>query len=236
MNLDDARTVLRGTMNRLTPLGSTGIFNQRIVRQALFGPSGVSNHLGQPKGGFPMCSVEGCEAARYAKGFCATHYKRFLRHGDASIVKRDFSKTLDQRFWEKVSKSEGCWEWQGSVGTGGYGKISLQQSRKIVLAHRVSWTLHFGDIPDGMLVCHRCDNPPCVRPDHLFLGDTKANADDMVRKGRHRSGMSLTAEEVKEIIDSPGPAKNIAHRFGVSLNTVHRYRRGEGGVSAWKMQ
>ena len=184
-----------------------------------------------------MCLIEGCakKVTIKSRQLCDMHYRRLLRNGDPLVVRRDLSKTEEQRFWEKVNRTDGCWEWKGSTVMGGYGKFARSGSRKLDIASRVSWELHFGHIPEGMFVCHRCDNPPCVRPNHLFLGDTKQNADDMIRKGRHRSGLRLTLEEVRSIIESPGPAKNIAQRFGVSLNTVHRYRRGEGGVSAWKM-
>jgi hypothetical protein len=92
--------------------------------------------------------------------------------------------SLSVRFWEKVriaSKDE-CWLWTASLNNKGYGKIG--EGKKILLAHRVSWELHFGPIPDRLCVLHKCDNPKCVNPDHLFLGTQKDNAQDMVRKNR----------------------------------------------------
>jgi DNA-binding CsgD family transcriptional regulator len=88
-----------------------------------------------------------------------------------------------ERFWRKVRKGEECWEWTGfRVPPLGYGRFRLNDEQ--TWAHRVSWELTFGPIPEGLQVCHRCDNPPCVRPDHLFLGTPLDNVRDMIGKGR----------------------------------------------------
>lgn len=94
----------------------------------------------------------------------------------------------DQRaalFWSHVRKDPGCWEWQGYVGPDGYGQGHLGMKRGH--AQRIAWELTNGPIPDGMFVCHRCDNRICVRPDHLFLGTALDNIRDMDRKGRRVS-------------------------------------------------
>jgi hypothetical protein len=91
--------------------------------------------------------------------------------------------TLTDRFWAKVSQSEdGCWEWTASIATSGYGQI--RAAGKPRYAHRVSWELHNGEIPDGRWVLHTCDNRRCVRPDHLYLGSAKDNAADTHQRGR----------------------------------------------------
>ena len=91
------------------------------------------------------------------------------------------------RFWKKVQKyqSDECWIWQGSKTSAGYGQLWVDC--KQVYAHRVSWEIHYEAIPDGMFVCHTCDNPTCVSPAHLFVGTSSDNVQDMLKKGHHSS-------------------------------------------------
>lgn len=92
-----------------------------------------------------------------------------------------------KRFFDKINKTDDCWEWNASLrGKTGYGAFKL--NGKVIDAHRVSYELHFGIIPKGVLVCHRCDNRKCVNPNHLFLGTYKDNHQDGVDKGRIING------------------------------------------------
>lgn len=112
-------------------------------------------------------------------------------------------------FWSKVRKGDGCWEWAGaSNGAGGYGSFSFLGRR--FLAHRFAAWLTFGDIPTGMLVCHQCDNPKCVRPEHLFLGTALDNARDAVAKGRKLGKPWQHARLLRPV--PPGIGANIRHR------------------------
>lgn len=96
-------------------------------------------------------------------------------------------RTMMERFWSKVNMTDDCWLWTAAVcKSNGYGKFGLRG--KTPDAHRVAWELVFGEIPSGMLVCHKCDVKLCVRPDHLFLGTHRDNMRDAVSKGRLAHG------------------------------------------------
>ena len=133
-----------------------------------------------------------------------------------------------ERFESRIKKSENCWEWNGGKSVLGYGRFWLDGRDQ--RAHRVSYQFYVGEIPDGLNVCHRCDNPGCVNPDHLFLGTTTDNARDRMNKGRgfrptgERHHMAkLTEEKVKEIRarHSDGArGDDLAKEFCVSEPTI----------------
>jgi len=109
------------------------------------------------------------------------------RSKQARFCSRKCRLNLEYYFWRKVQKSDGCWEWAGSVDRKGYGKYHDRRNGqlRIISAHRYSYELAYGPFDRSLFVLHRCDNPACVRPDHLFLGTALDNMQDMIKKGRH---------------------------------------------------
>lgn len=143
------------------------------------------------------------------------------------------------RFWDRVSVGDGCWEWMAGRVKAGYG-VFWDGTRQ-VRAHRYSWELHKGPIPPGLNVCHHCDNPPCVNPDHLFVGSHADNVADRVGKGRTRTrtwdergeinpAAKLTNVQVATI-KAKGLAgytiMELASEFGVSFSNVAMILRGK---------
>ena len=96
-------------------------------------------------------------------------------------------------FWDHATKSDGCWLWNGDKTAAGYGKLYLLG--KMFYAHRVAWELTNGAMPKGLFVCHTCDTPSCVRPDHLFVGTNADNLHDMISKGRQREPIRPTGDD-----------------------------------------
>jgi hypothetical protein len=131
------------------------------------------------------CSVLGCNGVYDAAGYCGRHYMAFRRHGDptAPVQLQIRGRTLEERFILRVKKGRGCWEWTGARNWKGYGVLRVDERNQ--LAHRIAYQLAYGETPFDLYVLHHCDNPGCVRPDHLFLGTLADNNADMRAKGRN---------------------------------------------------
>lgn len=131
---------------------------------------------------------------------------------------------LPIRFWRRVDKTPGygpwgdCWIWFGSVNNKDYGRIySGFPCNRVILAHVASWLIHFGPVPQGHGVLHKCDYPPCVRPEHLFTGTQKDNADDMMKKNRQCWGQDR-------------PFSKLTHKQVLEIRELYKSRKGEWGL------
>ena len=157
---------------------------------------------------------------------------------------------VEIRFCQKVDTKDpsGCWVWTGARSKAGYGQIRVDgKGGKAIYAHRYIWGLLNGVIPAGMDICHKCDNPPCVNPAHLFLGTEEDNMQDMMEKGRYGERKwtghpgeknphhKLTAKQVVKIKEAlrknePGTTKKLAAEYGVAYTTIYSIKRGDN----WK--
>lgn len=147
----------------------------------------------------------------------------------------ELSDKVIASFWAKVCRgtADVCWPWTGSTDGKGYGKLHVRP--KMWSAHRLAWKIHYGALDDNLSVLHRCDNPRCVNPDHLFLGTVADNNADMRAKGRHAHGEKqyralLTADQVRSIRQKATDGTSlteIARQMGVSRSSIGAIVRGK---------
>lgn len=135
-----------------------------------------------------------------------------------------------KRFESKFVKSSGCWYWLAGKGTEGYGRFKIH--RKTLQASRVAYSIYIGPIPVGLLVCHKCDNPGCVCPDHLFLGTHDDNMRDMAEKkrgliGERNVNFKITEEQVEKIKRDKRSSRVIGAVYGVCKTTISRIKSGK---------
>lgn len=137
------------------------------------------------------------------------------------------TRPVEDRYWAKVTVTDGCWGWIGAT-VKGYGVLNVQ--RRLVYVHRLSWALHNGAIPDGMHVLHRCDNPPCSNPSHLFLGTATDNLRDAAGKfrtshGEGRPNHKATEAQVlrmRALHEAGVTVREMAPLFPVSERTIRK--------------
>lgn len=178
------------------------------------------------------CAVELCEKPVECRQWCQQHYDRWRRNGDPLIAYRDrrvsCNVPVPEHFaaYATIRDTNECIEWEGSRQAAGYGAFT--NAGAYYMAHRVAYELHVGPIPEGHLIRHSCDNPPCVNPRHLSTGLDADNTKDKVDRGRHPVGEAsnfakLTAAAVLDIRQrvSRGEARrDLAARYSVSTATI----------------
>lgn len=179
--------------------------------------------------GMGDCRVDYCESQGERRGMCARHYTRWRRYGDPEY-RMFVPQNGTPRISDVMARSEpitetGCWIWTGQQHQkDGYG---MWKCAGEWLAHRVSYIVANGAIPDGLCVCHTCDVRECVNPDHLWAGTNDENMADMKNKGRavcgerHHSA-KLTADNVRDIRDSDMRPSTAAKKYGISHTAAQR--------------
>jgi len=153
-------------------------------------------------------------------------------------------RAIAERFLEKVKPSTaGCWEWIGQKTRGGYGALRLPMHGPLTRAHRVAWLLFNGPISDGLCVLHKCDNPGCVNPSHLFVGTLTDNMQDCSRKGRvyraplnSKTGKTTLAERetIRELYRDGRSQNAIADQFGVTQRRISQIVNGGKDVRRYR--
>jgi len=182
----------------------------------------------------PTKICEQCQKTFAKDPRCTHKYFQRQRFCSQTCAGENWSKCRPPRDQETVFRtwfdaaSNGCWEWEGAKDKDGYGIFSFE--KKTARAHRVALQLSGIDVPKGGLVCHTCDNPSCVNPNHLYLGSNRQNSDDKVKRGRSLKGArhymaKLTDNDVIAIRQSTETAVKTAKQFGISSSNVVMIRQ-----------
>ena len=153
---------------------------------------------------------------------------------NASCGKEEFCTDKCKILFNVVNVN-GCWIWQRSKDKDGYGYIKAKGIRSAYKAHRLSYKIFNGEITDGLFVCHKCDNPSCCNPEHLFLGTAQENKHDSIIKDRHATGSrchksKITKEQAIYILKSSLSAPKLASEYGIHRNSIYALRSGK----TWK--
>jgi hypothetical protein len=160
---------------------------------------------------------------------CGCYKSDVNRNAMSTMQFKKYGETIDRFFKRfKVNEQNGCWEWLSSSDKDGYGLLWGKGKR--ILAHRYSYKHHYGIDPGELNVCHKCDNPRCVNPDHLFLGTTKDNVQDCMDKGRdamigsRNNKAKLTEDDIPTIREDKRKSSDIAKTYNVSKSTIKKIK------------
>lgn len=205
------------------------------------------------RGGYrPQCSYDGCHKPHVAKGLCRSHYQRWRKTGDPEGGSRrvqcgdNLLDKVTQKFVRGVRKlANGCWTCDTAYRTvHGYLAVQITENgiQHAFKAHRFSYEHFVGKIPDEMLVCHKCDNPSCCNPRHLFLGSQSDNMRDMVAKcrglvGAKNPNTKFSEDDILHIyecIDRGMSRKKIAEIYGVASVTISHIATGRNWTHLYK--
>lgn len=146
-----------------------------------------------------------------------------------TATKEEKLERLKNLFEKRVIKQDGCWDWKNKIHHSGYATLNF--NNKSMMAHRASWILNKGDIPENKIVLHKCDNRKCSNPDHLFLGSQKDNVFDMHKKGRGRNKLDFKdIKEIKKRLRIGVPITRIAKDFNINRSTIYVIKSGK----TWK--
>ena len=180
-----------------------------------------------------ICAIPDCNQKQFSSDYCSRHYNRLLNN--RPLEKKSFHELNPKERLDKfvtIDLKSQCWIWTGSKNKKNYGCIHFKGKTRI--AHRLAYELYKGQIPKGLLVCHNCDNPSCINPDHLFLGTNQDNSNDKFSKNREKilygqsnGNSKLTTNEVvniKRMLISGYTPTEISRKFNVSDGAIFSIR------------
>lgn len=177
-----------------------------------------------------ICESDDCDNKSFRYGLCDKHYRKSDKRN--SYKKRKVTPP-EERFWRYVNKlsDKECWNWTGGTARG-YGAFS-EHNRKQIMAPRYSYKMHYGAFNEELCVLHKCDNPLCVNPDHLFLGTLADNNRDAKEKGRNAIGETpgnskLKAEDIFAIRGDDRLLRIVAKEYGVREGQISRIKNRQG--------
>lgn len=192
-----------------------------------------------------ICSIDNCEKVKWARGWCVNHYALWNRWGSPHINKENNIRHKKYSSLEdylsdgfSIGNDDECWEWKKHRSKQGYG--SAVWNKKSYKSHRLAYEFHKGKIPENICVLHKCDNPPCGNPAHLFLGTNKDNVNDRVKKGRNGNSLGENSHlsklknnevlKIKKLLAKGTHVLVISRLYDVTKETIYGIRDGK----TWK--